>query len=332
MAARTASYCVKDCDLVERVVAKLCISVQHVEMSRLTGVCMQQLFDRGQGYKIILQMLKDERVKGTYIIPTLERDPGGGGKNSGDDKYEGAIVVEAKRGYYDEIDPVTGLECVIVILDFASLYPSIMRAHNQCYTTIFYSVAEYRAAGFDDADVEKTPDGCPQVWFLRAVDEDENDERRGILPVILKRLLDARTAVKNIMKARGAALRKLQHAAIAELLPDKVLPILAQIAGRKEALAAVRAELARVEADAGASAADKTDAKRAVRVADDVVDKTTKMLDKLVKDNEALLETHATSAEMNELDIELQVLDGRQLALKVSANSIYGFTGATVGA
>ena len=26
-----------------------------------------------------------------------------------------------------------------------------------------------------------------------------------------------------------------------------------------------------------------------------------------------------------------QVLDGRQLALKISANSVYGFTGATVG-
>ena len=26
-----------------------------------------------------------------------------------------------------------------------------------------------------------------------------------------------------------------------------------------------------------------------------------------------------------------RVLDGRQLALKVSANSVYGFTGATVG-
>ncbi len=27
----------------------------------------------------------------------------------------------------------------------------------------------------------------------------------------------------------------------------------------------------------------------------------------------------------------MQVLDGRQLALKKSANSVYGFTGATVG-
>lgn len=29
--------------------------------------------------------------------------------------------------------------------------------------------------------------------------------------------------------------------------------------------------------------------------------------------------------------IEYAILDGRQLALKVSANSVYGFTGALVG-
>lgn len=29
--------------------------------------------------------------------------------------------------------------------------------------------------------------------------------------------------------------------------------------------------------------------------------------------------------------VNVQVLNGRQLALKISANSVYGFTGATVG-
>lgn len=38
----------------------------------------------------------------------------------------------------------------------------------------------------------------------------------------------------------------------------------------------------------------------------------------------------------NELKVETDpfrkaVLDGRQLALKISANSVYGFTGATIG-
>ena len=41
--------------------------------------------------------------------------------------YEGATVLEAKQGYYR--DPVA-------TLDFASLYPSIMMAHNLCYSTL----------------------------------------------------------------------------------------------------------------------------------------------------------------------------------------------------
>lgn len=45
----------------------------------------------------------------------------------GSDQYEGATVIEPIRGYYT--DP-------IATLDFSSLYPSIMIAHNLCYTTL----------------------------------------------------------------------------------------------------------------------------------------------------------------------------------------------------
>ena len=44
--------------------------------------------------------------------------------------YEGATVLDAKQGYYK--DPVA-------TLDFASLYPSIMMAHNLCYSTLLPS-------------------------------------------------------------------------------------------------------------------------------------------------------------------------------------------------
>lgn len=43
------------------------------------------------------------------------------------EQYEGATVIEPLRGYYK--DP-------IATLDFSSLYPSIMIAHNLCYTTL----------------------------------------------------------------------------------------------------------------------------------------------------------------------------------------------------
>jgi len=41
--------------------------------------------------------------------------------------YEGATVLDAKQGYYRE---------PVATLDFASLYPSIMMAHNLCYSTL----------------------------------------------------------------------------------------------------------------------------------------------------------------------------------------------------
>jgi DNA polymerase delta subunit 1 len=46
-----------------------------------------------------------------------------------DEAYEGATVIEPKRGYYD---------VPIATLDFSSLYPSIMMAHNLCYTTLLH--------------------------------------------------------------------------------------------------------------------------------------------------------------------------------------------------
>jgi DNA polymerase delta subunit 1 len=51
-------------------------------------------------------------------------------KPNGDDKqkgYQGAIVIAPKTAYYD---------VPIATLDFASLYPSIMIAHNLCYSTL----------------------------------------------------------------------------------------------------------------------------------------------------------------------------------------------------
>ncbi len=56
------------------------------------------------------------------LIPTLQRQ--GGGDDVG---YEGATVIEPKKAFYDT---------PIATLDFASLYPSIMMAHNLCYSTL----------------------------------------------------------------------------------------------------------------------------------------------------------------------------------------------------
>ena len=97
------------------------------------------------------------------------------------EKFEGAIVIEPERGYYTH---------PIATLDFASLYPSIMMAHNLCYTC--YVPNEYEAKKFKPEEIEKTPNGD---YFIRKT------KKKGILPIILEELIGARKQAKRELKA-----------------------------------------------------------------------------------------------------------------------------------
>lgn len=116
---RLAVYCIKDAYLPLRLLNKLMCFVNYMEMARVTGVPLGCLLTRGQQIKVVSQLLRKAKEKG-YLMPSHT------GQGS-DEQYEGATVIEPIRGYY--ADPIT-------TLDFASLYPSIMMAHNLCYTTL----------------------------------------------------------------------------------------------------------------------------------------------------------------------------------------------------
>jgi len=68
----------------------------------------------------------------------------------------------------------------VATLDFASLYPSIMMAHNLCYTTL---LAPEAARQLPPEAFEKSPSGDCFV---------KGSVQRGILPEILEELLAAR--------------------------------------------------------------------------------------------------------------------------------------------
>ncbi len=66
-------------------------------------------------------------------------------------------MIEPKKGYYD---------MPIATLDFSSLYPSIMMAHNLCYTTLIDKPTVDRMVILQDVDYIQTPNNGVQLVFI----------------------------------------------------------------------------------------------------------------------------------------------------------------------
>lgn len=148
-------------------------------MANVTRVPVNFLVSKGQGVKVQAQLYAAARSAG-YILPYIPV------RGNGEVAFEGAHVFEPKRGYYEE---------PIVTLDFASLYPSIMQAHNLCYSTHLLKGPGDLAPN----QYVKTPNGdcfvVPEV-------------RKGLLPQILSDLLTARKEAKKAMFAEMDPFKK----------------------------------------------------------------------------------------------------------------------------
>jgi DNA polymerase delta subunit 1 len=118
-----AAYCIKDTELPHALMDKLCQIQNVIEMAKACWVPLAFLSERGQQIKVFSQMAKKAREL-NFIIPTFKQPAAIAGDADG---YQGATVLDAQTGAY--YGPITAL-------DFASLYPSIMCAHNLCYSTL----------------------------------------------------------------------------------------------------------------------------------------------------------------------------------------------------
>ena len=178
-------YCIQDCELVHNLVAKLAIIPSNIGMARVCRVGIDYIINRGQGIKIlsllahqIMQMPLEKRFITEYKTHST-------GKSFG-----GAIVLYPKIGIYNE-DPV-------VVIDFNSLYPSIMIGHNMSPDT-FVKDEKY-IKNEDDFDelhfVDKETCKKVKVKFLKYNSDRSN---MGILPKLLQYLLASRKKVKNEM-------------------------------------------------------------------------------------------------------------------------------------
>lgn len=186
-----AVYCGKDCVLPLLLTIKCGAVIQFVEMSRLTFTSLEDIQNRGQIVKIINQLSYFCFGNGYAINLPYEE------VKSQMKSIPGATVIEPKKGFYQ--NPVA-------TLDFASLYPSIMIAHNLCFSTIVLDRRELRNPGNDINSFSKVYGEVkiysPEEQRKLDIEKDNHfvQHRKGVLPQMLENLLAARNRVKGEMK------------------------------------------------------------------------------------------------------------------------------------
>lgn len=175
--------------------------VKAIEFSRLFGIDIFSTLTRGSQYRVEA-ILTNAAHSENYLL----RTPCEAEVRSMRAAQGLPLTLEPISGYYT--DP-------IVVLDFQSLYPSLIIAHNLCYSTVIGSVNEiknedeliscgiihnpvpamYNAASFEELtsiSSFKAPGG---ILFAK------KDKKSGLLPRLLQEILRTRILIKNAMKS-----------------------------------------------------------------------------------------------------------------------------------
>ncbi|HDD46562.1 MAG TPA: hypothetical protein ENG42_03730 [Candidatus Aenigmarchaeota archaeon] len=177
-------YSKMDSILALNLLFKLNLLDKYIALAKISGTLLQDILDSGETTRIENYLLREFSKKG-YIIPCkpLERDVA---------KREAARKKELKGGYV--LEPEKGLQESVIVLDFKSMYPSLIRTYNICPTTLLVSN--------EGIDCFQTP---AKVRFVKP------NIKEGIVPSILKTLMDERGKIKAEMKNEkdGAKLREL---------------------------------------------------------------------------------------------------------------------------
>ncbi|KAK4193966.1 hypothetical protein QBC35DRAFT_397790 [Podospora australis] len=111
--------------------------------------------------------------------PEDENQEEEGGDAKKKDKYKGGLVFEPEKGLYDKF---------VLVMDFNSLYPSIIQEYNICFTTV------------DRTFLSDDEDGVPAV---------PPEQEQGILPKLISTLVQRRKQVKSLMKDKSATPEQL---------------------------------------------------------------------------------------------------------------------------
>jgi DNA polymerase, archaea type len=183
---RFIEYSRKDADLSMKLLVNRGLLDKFFELSKISGLLLQDTL--GGQTRRIETMLMHEFRKREMIMPSApsKRDLQNSIRERETKGLKGATVLEPKKGLHAE-------GCVLV-LDFKSLYPSIMRTFNISPDTVVHT---------ERTNVHTSPSGA---FFI------DESVYRGIFPDVLTKLTEARGSAKKLMKSKSGDEKRILNA------------------------------------------------------------------------------------------------------------------------
>jgi DNA polymerase, archaea type len=166
-------YSRRDSELALELILNLRLLDKYIALAQVSGSLLQEVVDGGQTSMVETLLLREFGLRDRVLLPK---------PNDGVSAERYEMSSDLKGG--EVLEPKKGLLENVLILDYKSLYPTIMMAHNLCYTTV---VTEDRP----DGKTIKPPSGGEFVL---------PEVSKGIVPSILEDLLNQRTETKKRMK------------------------------------------------------------------------------------------------------------------------------------
>jgi len=156
----------------------------------------------------------DEEEINDHAEDTGPNKVGGVGRKRAKAAYAGGLVLEPKKGLYDTF---------ILLLDFNSLYPSLIQEYDLCFTTLNWAkympsttgalpsvTPEKRSRGDDEEEDGAGADISSGKPNLPPLPVKTPGQFKGVLPRVIKSLVDRRRQVKAMLKKETDASKRQQ--------------------------------------------------------------------------------------------------------------------------
>ncbi|GAO49659.1 hypothetical protein SAICODRAFT_9289 [Saitoella complicata NRRL Y-17804] len=148
------------------------VVVSAVEMARVCGINLNDVVSKGQMRRLYGQLFRFCGARG-IVVPS--------GQRYDSQMTEGPVNWMPRVGY--------DMENPVIVLDFRSLYPSILISRNLCYSTLLASPSDLPESDYTQGY------GPTRCFFAKP------HVKEGIVPLILRHFLSQRRKVKEMMNA-----------------------------------------------------------------------------------------------------------------------------------